>query len=394
MEKKYWLSEADVTFLRQLKERMERVRQGPRIRTVQQESSYAPEVYLAYTPSSGIPALGDHTGTADLPSCAECQIYRMDDLLDTTPGVDMVEGLTKVVYNMSSTAIPGDNWILAIRDKLGTWFSISVDSVSSLRVLGYPSGTGVSSAEIIDVPDSALQVTSSTRAKILEAAHNRAGFVAASGTQKLGTGERQVDSFTVNPNYGTYVWEGIHLKRSTSSQGIPLTGAYGADTTSATWLMFSNGSTVSVGSPITNDTGTGNDYPENHVEFSWSASSPVESLGGGVIGYSSINFSGLVGVGNCLYLGTDNRVFAYRGFSIGPPGIMQYDGVGEFTTLEIGPGTMVRGGIVINEGTGSFGTLSTQDSDDVDLDGKLVLSGVISPSQITSNVDNYNPTGW
>lgn len=85
----------------------------------------SPEVFVALTPSGGIPALTESTdtgtafGALDAPGSAECQVYRLDE----SELLEAVDGLTHVVYNLSSESIPGNKWILVIRDKFGTWFS-------------------------------------------------------------------------------------------------------------------------------------------------------------------------------------------------------------------------------------------------------------------------------
>lgn len=88
------------------------------------EPPQAPETYIALTPSTGIPAI-DQSGTTgtgtvsyaldDVPGSAVCRIYRL------IRGTFRRVGPTKLVYNLSRSALPGNAWILVTRDKFGTW---------------------------------------------------------------------------------------------------------------------------------------------------------------------------------------------------------------------------------------------------------------------------------
>jgi hypothetical protein len=96
-----------------------------------------PEVYVALTPGGGIPALatdliyglagtGTGTGTGvgggNTPGSADCQIYRV---LNTEGVADLTDaGFTRTVHNLSTTAIAGGAWVLAVRDKWGIWWAI------------------------------------------------------------------------------------------------------------------------------------------------------------------------------------------------------------------------------------------------------------------------------
>jgi hypothetical protein len=114
-----------------------------------QELGTAPEIYIARTPAAGIPAIvgefsytgtgtgscipgwagtGTGTGTGtwatddDQPGYADCQVYRIIERCGV-PVVDHVSGLVKRVYNLSTSAIPGDTWIRIARDKWGSWLA-------------------------------------------------------------------------------------------------------------------------------------------------------------------------------------------------------------------------------------------------------------------------------
>jgi hypothetical protein len=82
----------------------------------------SPEIYVARTPSGGIPALGENgTGTSgdDVPGSATCQIYRV---ALSTEILTPVWSFSKKVYNLNESAVLGDKWILVVRDKYGDWF--------------------------------------------------------------------------------------------------------------------------------------------------------------------------------------------------------------------------------------------------------------------------------
>lgn len=88
------------------------------------EDHQAPEVYVAKTPSGGIPAIasgdaGTGTGGYDEPGSATCEIYCIDET-DNTPDLRDID-LEQIVYNVSSTAVSGDTYVFVARDKFGHW---------------------------------------------------------------------------------------------------------------------------------------------------------------------------------------------------------------------------------------------------------------------------------
>ena len=42
--------------------------------------------------------------------------------------ITLVEALTEQVHNISAAVIPGNIWILVIRDKFGTWFAVTASA--------------------------------------------------------------------------------------------------------------------------------------------------------------------------------------------------------------------------------------------------------------------------
>ena len=94
------------------------------------EEHPAPEVYVARSPQSGVPAmqldLGTLTGTGSAlqaeddisrPGVADCDIFRVLP----TGAMEKVDGLSKEVHNLSEKAIPKFQFFPIKRDKFGTW---------------------------------------------------------------------------------------------------------------------------------------------------------------------------------------------------------------------------------------------------------------------------------
>lgn len=113
------LTEEDAAFLR---ETAERVRQllgdtanRPRV-NAWDEFQPAPELYIARTPSDGLPPM-----LGAEPGAAECDLYQ---LLRDDNGVPYVSPLLtqpKLVFNLSSDPVGGNRWALIQRDKFGSW---------------------------------------------------------------------------------------------------------------------------------------------------------------------------------------------------------------------------------------------------------------------------------
>ena len=100
--------------------------------TPQQDKYQPPEVYLARTPSAGIPGsdvAGTGTSGDDIPGSATCDIYRLLEENNGTAGDSCLRKMfiDKVVWNVSTEDFEGDSWILVIRDKNGQWFAVSTN---------------------------------------------------------------------------------------------------------------------------------------------------------------------------------------------------------------------------------------------------------------------------
>ncbi len=82
-------------------------------------SSQSPELYVAKSPASGIPA---RVGTR--PGSATCEIYRLSDTDDPLE-VDLEDALFQVtVYNVTACPVTRDDYLLTWRDKFGKWVCI------------------------------------------------------------------------------------------------------------------------------------------------------------------------------------------------------------------------------------------------------------------------------
>lgn len=91
---------------------------GGRSDQIDHEEFPAPEVYVAYSPSGGIPG---RVGT--VPGSEICDIYQISftDGDPEQPELVQINPLTQRVYNISARSIGGRDPILVIRDKLGQW---------------------------------------------------------------------------------------------------------------------------------------------------------------------------------------------------------------------------------------------------------------------------------
>lgn len=123
-----FLTDSDHAALRE----MLRERQGGRVnapnrqpsRLAEEQSGHqAPEVYIALTPADGIPARVSTT-----PGSAECVIQH----IDSTGDLAEVASFTQPVYNVSTSAIAGEEYISVKRDKYGTWLADTGGSGASI----------------------------------------------------------------------------------------------------------------------------------------------------------------------------------------------------------------------------------------------------------------------
>ena len=122
----YLLTDEDLRAVRELVGRVRSALQSPRSKYHFEDEEGAPEAYVALTPADGILGMEwPSTGTAvsgNMVYGAECGTY---DVVDSGLGFGNITpiGTTRIVYNSSTVAIPGDQLILVIRDKGGRWWA-------------------------------------------------------------------------------------------------------------------------------------------------------------------------------------------------------------------------------------------------------------------------------
>ena len=162
------VSEAEAVILREMvKEYKNRKHSNPVTNTPNQ-TYYAPEVYIAYPPSGGIPALeraadtgtlvpGTASGDFDRPGSAECSIYRIVASVDGIEELIPVDGITRIVYNITTSTIPQD-WISVKRDKWGSWLA---DTGGTGSAACTPQNA-IMKITIIGVPDAGFLTLSQT----------------------------------------------------------------------------------------------------------------------------------------------------------------------------------------------------------------------------------------
>jgi hypothetical protein len=175
MPDNFVLTEESVRILQRV---LDDVRRTPRNKpghTPEPELPQAPDVYVALTPGTGIPAMrGDwDTGTGLLPAgtasghqgntpgSADCNIYRTV-YTGTTPDVPNLTamGFTRKILNLSFTAVPANSWVIVQRDKYGDWYTKDERGSATgtgggttvlVRNKAYPSGTYTSFTGTSDI---------------------------------------------------------------------------------------------------------------------------------------------------------------------------------------------------------------------------------------------------
>lgn len=170
------------------------------------DTEYAPEVYVVLTPSGGIPAMGaarPGTGsTGDDPGSAECRVYQL-----ISTGL-IYCGFSVLVYNLSDTAVRGNDWYVATRDKFGTWYvppGISSSggggsgSLTVTTVDGSPSYTGITTLRLDEADGFVLTNPSAgiARIDIADASTSQTGVVNTT-TQTFGGDKTFNDDVFVN----------------------------------------------------------------------------------------------------------------------------------------------------------------------------------------------------
>lgn len=142
----YILSEDDVRILREflyVYNRQQRYvnafGRGPDNK-IDHEEMHTSELYIARSSSGGIPALQSFgsTGIGDIPGSALCTVFKTSQSADLT---EDVTGYQHTVYNISTSAIPGDTWLIIVRDKYGKWYALQSISSGQFETLTGPGWT-------------------------------------------------------------------------------------------------------------------------------------------------------------------------------------------------------------------------------------------------------------
>lgn len=131
MDSFYSFSTDDIAALREVIRKVRHGSSNTRNRLADEDDTVtAPEVYVVRTPESGIngpTAVGTGSPPAtETLSGATCPLYRLN------PNTLELEsmGYTKVVYSLS--AVAGNKWVIADRDKYGSWWAVTTETGGSV----------------------------------------------------------------------------------------------------------------------------------------------------------------------------------------------------------------------------------------------------------------------
>lgn len=138
------LSDYEVYLLQSLldKARRQVVNTQNRPARVSSQVELFPEIYIARTPTAGVPKYTlSTTGTGELPTLnsAECEVWKIDE----NDQLEQVVNFSKKVYSFYDFDIPGDTWVLIKREKYGMWMIEWFDQGDDLDT-GTGTGSGTS----------------------------------------------------------------------------------------------------------------------------------------------------------------------------------------------------------------------------------------------------------
>lgn len=182
-----FLTPSDVAVLRRLLAREARAPRGEGAArdstagNLEHHDTSGPDVYVARVPAGGVPALAEnqlrwtgtgtltHAGTGtelledDVPGWAYCTVWKAVWLAGR-PRLLPVFAEPKRVLNVSTSAVPGDTWVVIKLDRRGDWYAEAGGGGGALDVCGDPKtyeqsildahgGTGTGSNEECPVYD-------------------------------------------------------------------------------------------------------------------------------------------------------------------------------------------------------------------------------------------------
>lgn len=155
-DKAVGLSERDVEQLQELLSFWRRSRnQLMRGNSNTDDLLHTPEVYVAWIPSAGIPA-----SDGNVVSRTECDVYRVMSNSSSSYELTAISGLTRTLNNFGA-AVPGNQWVLAVRDKWGEWFpgSTQASPVYVVKLIAQQDITPSTTCGTCEVADEDVTVT-------------------------------------------------------------------------------------------------------------------------------------------------------------------------------------------------------------------------------------------
>lgn len=192
------LNDADREVIKELIRQARVDGQTPTLRSqIDENTQTAPEVYIAFTPSGGIPA---RVGV--IPGSADCTVYRLQ--IDTTGNSYSLAdtGNTKTVYNLN-TLVTGSSWVIVGREKFGSWFVIASTIASSGATVTVEDNHGntVSGVDTLFFAYNTVSSGGGTLGLIVpdDASRTVPGIInvpGATNSQWLGNGHKGVDDLT------------------------------------------------------------------------------------------------------------------------------------------------------------------------------------------------------
>lgn len=131
----YLLSQKDAKLFRELAYKFLRQQHyvnafgRPPDNKIDNEEMHTSEIHIARSPEGGIPALEalSSDGIGHIPGKAVCTIFK------TSQSADLTEDVTdfkETIYNLSTTAIPEETWLVVVKDKYGKHYGFPIPSVA------------------------------------------------------------------------------------------------------------------------------------------------------------------------------------------------------------------------------------------------------------------------
>lgn len=185
----YYLSNEDKIVLDKLIADYKSLVNNP-VRTLSASSDYTtPEIYLARTPDTGIPALTEATGVSnqDTPGSATCYIYKISTNGQTGEStISAVDQVRRKVFNVSHEDIGGNRWIVVVKDKFGAWFATIAGEPIDANNTG--TGTGLPPSDCPQIPGVSVDDLAETTVEDYTLGYLNGCLVKIPSTNTTGTG--------------------------------------------------------------------------------------------------------------------------------------------------------------------------------------------------------------